>query len=186
MTCSTGGCKREAILSRKSCQYHLDRGLAHHQRYNEQGLCVCGNLLETKTRCHECRIKHARRSRLSHQKARLIVLDLLGGSCECCGESNTGFLTVDHTNGGGSSQRKRDNMDGGRFYSKLARLLLLRQPLPDNFRVLCWNCNCGREYNSGVCPHHTGGRIERGEDSYLPFWRRWSESSQGFTAHGGQ
>lgn len=22
-----------------------------------------------------------------------------------------------------------------------------------NFRLLCFNCNCGRELNGGICPH---------------------------------
>jgi hypothetical protein len=21
--------------------------------------------------------------------------------------------------------------------------------------VLCWNCNCGRAKNGGICPHHS-------------------------------
>jgi hypothetical protein len=21
------------------------------------------------------------------------------------------------------------------------------------FQVLCWNCNCGRAFNNGICPH---------------------------------
>ncbi len=24
---------------------------------------------------------------------------------------------------------------------------------PPGFRVLCYNCNCGRNHNKGICPH---------------------------------
>ncbi len=24
---------------------------------------------------------------------------------------------------------------------------------PEGFQVLCWNCNLGKYYNGGVCPH---------------------------------
>ena len=73
-------------------------------------------------------------------------------SCQCCGEANYLFLTMDHIGGGGMKHRKEVRAD------KLP-MWLKRQGWPEGYRVLCWNCNsaCGIY---GVCPH----QIERGED----------------------
>ena len=69
-----------------------------------------------------------------------------GGICACCGESEFGFLTIDHINGGG--RRHRKNTGGGSNYLREIRKL----GFPRGFRVLCYNCN--NAYNSfGYCPH---------------------------------
>lgn len=69
----------------------------------------------------------------------------LGGCCACCGETEPAFLTVDHVNG-------RTPEDS--FGSQLHMLLWLRKEgYPEGYRLLCFNCNCGRERNGGVCPH---------------------------------
>lgn len=67
-------------------------------------------------------------------------------SCVCCGEAVLGFLSLDHVNGGGYRQRKE--MGGGGFYTWLRR-----NGYPSGFRVLCHNCNLGRQLNGGICPH---------------------------------
>lgn len=74
-----------------------------------------------------------------------------GGKCECCGESNPYFLTLDHKNGGGTKERKK-LMKMGKFLSswKVAK----DEGYPkDKYALACYNCNCGREANDGVCPH---------------------------------
>ena len=37
---------------------------------------------------------------------------------------------------------------GTKFYRWLKR-----NNFPEGFQVLCFNCNCGKEINKGVCPH---------------------------------
>ena len=51
------------------------------------------------------------------------------------------FLAVDHINGCGALKRVSN------FYS-----WLLRNGLPDGFRILCHNCNLSRGFY-GYCPH---------------------------------
>lgn len=70
-----------------------------------------------------------------------------GGKCVCCGESHPAFLTIDHINGGGTKHRAEIGK-GNATYK-----LLRRQGYPEGYQILCWNCNCGKSANGGVCPH---------------------------------
>lgn len=73
-----------------------------------------------------------------------------GAICACCGENDLRFLTIDHINNDGAIIRKRfGNRCGGTYTYELLR----RLNWPDGIQVLCWNCNCGRAMNNGVCPH---------------------------------
>lgn len=71
-------------------------------------------------------------------------------ACECCGESTLTFLALDHVNGGGGKQHKE--LGGGGYYTWLRR-----NNYPEGFRVLCHNCNMGRQLNGGTCPHVEAG-----------------------------
>lgn len=70
--------------------------------------------------------------------------------CSCCGEAEDCFLTIDHVNGDGNAHRAR--LGGG---SNRVWLEIINADFPPEYRVLCYNCNCGRERNGGVCPHET-------------------------------
>lgn len=67
-------------------------------------------------------------------------------ACTCCGEVTVLFLALDHVNGGGGQQRRE--LGGGGFWSWLRK-----HNYPEGFRVLCHNCNLGRQLNGGTCPH---------------------------------
>lgn len=58
------------------------------------------------------------------------VITAFGGKCQCCGETDHRFLTLDHING-----RK------------------------DKFQILCFNCNCAKGIY-GICPHQEKGISE--------------------------
>lgn len=88
------------------------------------------------------------------------VFDIYGGKCSCCGESNRVFLTLDHVGNDGAKDR-------GRRYSKHSRRYVRSdnsrifyairksgKPLPQ-YQILCFNCNCGKHRNGGICPHVT-------------------------------
>jgi hypothetical protein len=77
------------------------------------------------------------------------VLQVYGGVCACCGESERAFLQIDHVNNDGA-QHRREVLRG-----KLERWLK-RNGWPQGFQVLCCNCNFGRHINGGVCPHQEG------------------------------
>lgn len=77
------------------------------------------------------------------------VLRHYGTSCECCGEDDVRFLTIDHRDGNGRRHRAEiGRRTGPSFYRWLKA-----QGFPEGYAVLCFNCNCGRSVNGGVCPH---------------------------------
>ncbi len=84
---------------------------------------------------------HRRKNELWQQ-----ILEAYGRKCSCipCGETVEEFLTVDHTDG---------YTEGPRSGEKLWRWLRDNDFPQEGFRLLCYNCNCGRERNDGVCPH---------------------------------
>lgn len=68
--------------------------------------------------------------------------------CACCGESILAFLTIDHIEGNGRKHIKALGINNGiGFYQWLLK------NHPTGFQVLCYNCNCGRRINGGICPH---------------------------------
>lgn len=99
------------------------------------------------------REKQIREHRENRKKQRLEVLTHYGGNppkCACCGESHIEFLGIDHIHGGGRKHRR--NIGGAaRFYA-----WLIKNNFPDEFQVLCMNCNFGKRMNNGVCPHKRG------------------------------
>jgi ribosomal protein L44E len=76
------------------------------------------------------------------------VFAYYGTCCTCCGESNPGFLTIDHINGCTREERKEHGL-GSRFYRWLKK-----NGFPEGFRTQCFNCNIGRSHLDGICPHH--------------------------------
>lgn len=97
--------------------------------------------------CRETVLDGQRRD--ARRAVRLEALHAYGGSvpqCACCGEGQLLFLALDHIEGGGRQQRLKTG--GGGFYSWLRR-----HGYPAGFRVLCHNCNMGRQINGGICPH---------------------------------
>ena len=71
-----------------------------------------------------------------------------GGKCSCCGESNRKFLTIEHLNGGGHKERQSEGINTLTLLSRLKK-----RGWPKEYTVLCFNCNCGKNRNKGVCPH---------------------------------
>lgn len=113
-------------------------------------------------RCSACHWEVVKRNRATPQgrasataaerrqrvKLKAETIAAYGGKCACCGESEPVFLTVDHVNNDGGG-RKREVGGGVAFYRLLRRLGFPT----DGYRLLCFNCNSGRQINGGVCPH---------------------------------
>ncbi len=125
-----------------------------------EGLCPCGRKpnggFET---CEKCRQRRndwgnantdymAQQRTIKYATVRQKVFDHYGWACVCCGESNHGFLTMDHVEGGGNKHRKELGLAGNAFYA-----WLVREGYPEGFQTQCYNCNCGRAHNGGICPH---------------------------------
>ena len=80
-------------------------------------------------------------------RLKIDVMNAYGGKCACCGESEMSFLTIDHVFGDGGVQRKV--VRPSRMYNWLKKHGYPK----DRYQCLCFNCNCGRQVNGGVCPH---------------------------------
>ena len=78
-----------------------------------------------------------------------------GIKCACCGEDEFTFLSLDHVNGNGNTERAKlfgDRFQGGHHIYRNLRV----SGYPPGYQVLCMNCQVGRRDNGGVCPHQTG------------------------------
>ena len=102
----------------------------------------------------ERRKKQRETDTLLRKKDRNLVLIHYGGSppkCACCGESNIHFLTIDHINGGARREQKLKIRPNS---SHALWRWIIKNDFPPEFRVLCYNCNCGRaRFRDGICPH---------------------------------
>lgn len=85
-------------------------------------------------------------SRDYRYKKKIEVINHYGGKCNCCGESEIYFLTIDHIEGGGNIHRKKIGTKSMTYWLKMKKF-------PQGYQVLCFNCNCGRSINKGICPH---------------------------------
>lgn len=75
------------------------------------------------------------------------IVEHYGARCVCCGETEKVFLCIDHINGGGRAHRIAVGGSSHAVYRSIRR-----QGFPDDFQVLCYNCNAAK-YQMGICPH---------------------------------
>jgi len=83
-----------------------------------------------------------------HRELLAEVIAGYGGKCICCEEAEPTFLTLDHISGNGNEDRRQRGNNPTNYYRTL-----VREGFPPHLRLLCFNCNVGRERNGGVCPH---------------------------------
>lgn len=77
-----------------------------------------------------------------------------GGRCQCCGERDCRFLSIDHKYNDGYAHRKLKRVNIHDF--------VIKNGFPDTFQVHCFNCNFGRAFLGGeekVCPHKFGNPV---------------------------
>jgi hypothetical protein len=150
----------------------FDRKVWQRARYHRRiaaGLCSrCGRKPQLgQKECDKCRAAHAstyakhcekakdysrtkgRINRLRHWNK---VLEHYGAQCACCSEKEPIFLTVDHIHNDGAQHRR---LSGGRMKAEKLWKWLVDNEFPEGFQILCWNCNCGKHRNGGICPHQT-------------------------------
>lgn len=97
--------------------------------------------------------KELNRKKLEYKaKLRHIILDYYGCKCNClgCSETNPKFLSIDHVNNDGYKDKTNGKrLSGITLYSKI-----IKEGFPDKYQILCYNCNLGRAFNGGTCPHN--------------------------------
>jgi len=103
----------------------------------------------------EVRKRNAEYQKRYRLKLKTKVFNHYGNECACCGETEPCFLSIDHVNNDGYAMRKYGGHvpqhHGARFY-----LWIVNHNFPDDFQILCMNCNFGKARNGGICPHQTG------------------------------
>lgn len=146
-------CGKNPLFTSSSCLNCIESrrlaAMTERGRRQKLGLCIrCGKLpSDRKSVCNPCHITTTDRKKGQKRNLRERVVTYLGGKCECCSESIPLLLNVDHINGGGKYERTSNKVK--RMY-----LQILAGERPD-LRLLCFNCNMGRNLNGGVCPHKT-------------------------------
>jgi len=124
--------------------------------------CVCKNCLHNQSKNNlikkygkpfnpnyikENRERIKKNSKEYKIKLKKEVINSYGGKCNCCGISDIKYLTVEHINGGGNKHKEKVGR-GSSFY-----MWLKKNGYPPEFTVLCYNCNCGKNFRK-TCPHH--------------------------------
>jgi hypothetical protein len=104
---------------------------------------------EARKKTNKTPLRRARNRRYT-LKLRQDVLKAYGSRCACCGETEPIFLEVDHIDNDGAEHRRQ-------LGSKKLYLWLKKNDYPDNFQLLCCNCNKGKYLNGGICPHEDSG-----------------------------
>lgn len=87
--------------------------------------------------------------RENNKKLRLEILNYYSNGnikCNCCGESELHFLSLDHINNDGYTHRKTVG------FARQLYMWIKRNNFPPIFQVLCMNCNFAKG-KIGYCPH---------------------------------
>jgi hypothetical protein len=103
----------------------------------------CATLQSTRWR-QENRERHRKSQREWCRRKKDEIISHYGGKCACCGETTREFLTIDHKHNNGNAER--------RAYKSQTWKLALRRGLPNDYQILCYNCNNARSHR-GICPH---------------------------------
>lgn len=121
--------------------------------------------LRTSDLCDWCRRRHygrrynqsdeqRRKQGDKRQQLRAEFIQAYGGACQCCGETEPVFLTLDHVNNDGAQHRRTTRRSG---YMMIALLRELGWP-KEGYQLLCFNCNAAKQWApGGVCPHKVRG-----------------------------
>ena len=158
--------KNDAAENKVYCQFCLDRRSdTKRVRYDKliiQDDCVqCGqSKINEGKRCNTCIEKRntwyqgsitQAKDKVKRDENRRLALEYYGAKCACCGVEGLPFLAIDHIEGAGNTHRKAINRYGSTFFR-----WLVDSNFPPGFQVLCHNCNVGRYWNGGICPHQDG------------------------------
>ena len=149
-------CCRPATPGKTLCEHCRKGRSAARRKKVANGQCYFCQAPATdgfKT-CMQCReeVGKHRNAETRARKDRVIAHYSSGSmACACCGVSIRQFLTLDHIAGNGNKHRKQLATSGGDPVYRWIE----KHGYPDGFQVLCFNCNCGRSLNGGVCPHYS-------------------------------
>lgn len=123
-TCGRSGCHDRVLDTnpRSGCLYYY---CSKHREARK---------LDKKKQYAKFKDKYIEYGKRNWLKLKTEFLDLYGGCCNCCGESNYKLLTLDHIHGGGTQHRKKIRLR--QIYKEA-----IDDYQPDKYQVLCYNCN---------------------------------------------
>lgn len=99
--------------------------------------------------------QQAKNVRSTYQRLRDKIFSAYGNKCACCGETERDFFEIDHVHGGGAKHFHSHSSPTGVYRE------IVRAGFPADYRILCANCNRGRQRNGGVCPHEQAQKPTR-------------------------
>ena len=137
----------------------------NRERFNVNKRASYRRMKDTKS--GQARVSNYQRFR---EKVRAEVYAAYGGAhCACCGESNIQFLTIDHINNNGA-EHHREVWGGKKGTGSAVCGWLKKYNYPPGFQVMCYNCNCGKQRNGGICPHLTNEGVTTIPSGSTPKW----------------
>lgn len=104
--------------------------------------------LENPEKAIEYRSRLASSQRRYNRKKFETFISMYGGKCECCGEIEKDFLTLEHKNVTGTNARKNLNTNN----NQREYINAVKSYRPDLYEILCYNCNLAQR-RKGKCPH---------------------------------
>ncbi len=93
--------------------------------------------------------KNSEYSKISRDRIKKEAILAMGGRCKCCNSDIEEFLCIDHIQGGGTKHVKENNIRGGSAMWRYVR----DNGYPDDFQLLCHNCNFSKYLGKGICIH---------------------------------
>ena len=136
-------CGEQRVLRSSRCNSCRTKRLQVYQSKKSAGICIIQGCTSksrnNRTTCEVCSKKISDEGRRIKQT----VLNYYGQKCNCeceCKVTKFEWLTIDHKNNDGATQRKEGKSDKGvKGYRKI-----IRSGFPDDLQILCWNCNCAK------------------------------------------
>lgn len=144
--CKTCNAKNKKKWAQKNKEKTRSYALKHYYKNHEHKIEYSKKYRETHREEMNLRIKD------KHSSMREETLMAYGNICNCCKETNTRFLTIDHVNNDGYKHRAELK---SRSTAHIHRLIKKEGYPLDKYQILCYNCNMGKALNNGVCPHKT-------------------------------
>ena len=137
----------------RCCAMDTERHRSKQREWSVAGLCTaCGReTVGTAKRCPRCQARACRNAKRHIVDYFDRVLNHYGSRCNCCGETERGFLTIDHVRNDGAAHRRQllpSHRVGLGWYR-----WIVRHKYPDFLQILCWNCNMSKA-RLGACPHN--------------------------------
>lgn len=158
--CTRCGHKPKASLSTNTCKkcssYELTKNKTRAKGLIDNNLCrICKTAtVSGRTLCADHLNKKAADSRLRTLQYRKLIVEHYGGQCACENCPNRKcdgmFLSLDHINNDGNTQRKENRIGSGYQFYKW----VIKNKYPTDLQLLCHNCNMAKYINNGVCPHN--------------------------------